>query len=940
MLQAFAATSAGAFTGTQLLGNRFDPEADYRTIETAHFLVHFPAELEPFARHSAVRAEAAYAKVSRTLGSFPSRKTHLVLGEQSDVPAAFTTVFPSTQIYFDAALPEETLGTNDYADYRDWIITHEFTHVAHLQMQSGMYRALSPVLGSWLHPHLGLPAWLKEGLAVHLETELTPRGRGSGSNYAMIARMAAVEGKLRDPAYANLDSASNYEDRRWPWTIRPYLFGYYLVRTLVRHSREPVQKLFWKTAGGTPFSASGILDGTPFRSLDDLWATTIREMEEDAARTMRTLDPAKLTPLEYLSDFGQVQVGLTLSPDGKTLYGTRDLEDEGNWIVAWSLDGDRFSGPDKISPRGNGAQTSVSKSGRFLLFDQVSRARRYYRISDLYIRDLRKKETISVSPYFRARDPDAAPDGKHVAFVVNDRGKNLLMQSDTGWGNVRVLFEPEGYARISGPRYSPDGSRLLFAIHDPDSPGQDIAILELATGRMTRIVRNGSIQSAPSWVPGSPQVLYASDRSGISNIYLHDLPSGHEYRLTTVVGGLGYPVADPARKWVYVTSYRAKGYDVARFRWDPKTWTREPGAAVLPSPSASPSPVDAQVSEAESQPYSGFRHLAPQYLRPSLALQRYTTQFGAELAAIDPLYFDHYRLDLRYDTGSGQPVGELYYFNGRNPVAWSLELSHQEAVSPRGSSGMLSGSATLDVPLSADWEHEYLRPGLVTQIPNAGSLGSGYAGAVGAKLGFRHDTQFKDLGRAFYESGSRFDVEVRQLIVVTGGDPVTYATAGWDTHVPMPARGHTLHLGVHGATVIAGEAANYAYFGIAGRASFPFSDKSGYFLYGYPPDRAFRGLSVGVANAAYILPVTQFQRSAGSLPVYFGRLSLGVRGQLGIVEQRSGGLFLPYSGGIELYQDVVAGQIFGFLAKLGLYHGPSRLGGEFQAVFNLEANDF
>ena len=73
---------------------------------------------------------------------------------------------------------------------------------------------------------------MKEGIAVYLESTLTTRGRGEGSLYRMMARVAVAEGVLETPGHAAPDTVANDGRTERPWAVRPYLFGYFLIRTL------------------------------------------------------------------------------------------------------------------------------------------------------------------------------------------------------------------------------------------------------------------------------------------------------------------------------------------------------------------------------------------------------------------------------------------------------------------------------------------------------------------------------------------------------------------------------------------------------------------------------------------------------------------------------------------------------------------------------------
>ena len=80
-------------------------------------------------------------------------------------------------------------------------------------------------------------------------------------------------------------------------------------------------------------------------------------------------------------------------------------------------------------------------------------------------------------------------------------------------------------------------------------------------------------------------------------------------------------------------------------------------------------------------------------------------------------------------------------------------------------------------------------------------------------------------------------------------------------------------------------------------------------------------------------------RGFESVPLYFGRLSLGLRGQLAALES-VGRPLLPGSVGVELHQALLVGHLFDFSAQIGLYQGSPAQGGELLGMFSLNATSF
>ena len=164
---------AFSYSLKELLDNRLDPELRYRTIETPHFSIHYPEELEEVAGRMSRLAESAHERVTGALRSEPQGRTHIVLAHKADQPESFTFVFPHRQIFLDISLPHLGMGMNDFADWYDWLLVHEYAHVVHMDTTAGPARALSAAFGNWLRPNMTVPAWVKEGLAEDTRMVLT-----------------------------------------------------------------------------------------------------------------------------------------------------------------------------------------------------------------------------------------------------------------------------------------------------------------------------------------------------------------------------------------------------------------------------------------------------------------------------------------------------------------------------------------------------------------------------------------------------------------------------------------------------------------------------------------------------------------------------------------------------------------------------------------------
>lgn len=957
---------AFSYSLKELLDSRLDPELRYRTLETPHFSIHYSEDLEEVAVRLSRVAESAHERVSAALRAEPQGRTHLVLVHKADQPETFTFVFPHRQIFLDLALPPLGMGMNDFADWYDWLLVHEYTHIVHLDMTGGPARAFSAVLGNWLRPNMTLPAWVKEGLAVHLESTLTPRGRESGSLYRMMARAAVAEGVLESPDNASLDTMANYGRATWPWGIRPYLYGSLFTRSLASSSAEALPRFIAGTARSGPFALEEGLRRAGLPSLETLRSRAIEKIRVEASRELEVLRRRPQTRLEYLTSSGFLHYGTTLSPDGHWLLVSRQRPEEDDSILRFPIDGEQVGPPEVVTTRSSGYQTSFSRSGRFLVFDQEHRAR-HYLVSDLYIYDLKTKDFASVSPWFRARDPDVHPDGKHLVFVANEKGKNRLLKSNTAWGEVEDLLGDVGYRRISAPRFSPDGSSVVVMLHDSQTGGEELVLVGPEGAQA--LVADGAQNRTPSWTADGRYLVFSSDRDGVFNIYALELSTRRLYRMTHTLGGLFYPVVDPSLTWVYATSYGARGYDVVRFRWEPRDWTLvgepqapEPAAAraatreywpldweawapepagpseAMPEevPAAEVSAKGEDAAPAEPAPpvgtaYQGWRSLAPQYLMPSILLRPGSYQLGMTLGAVDPLFLQHYELVLRYDLATRLPVGRLFYYDARGP--WPLDAVVEHDAVPLGAPARLyrslGGRASLNIPLGGEDSYTWLRPGLKARRIDYEER----TVDVGGELALVSDTEFRQLGYSFAESGSYARLGVEGGWSLSRGKPSMAARLSLRTHQPLPWKRHVLHLELEGATYLLDREAPNSVFAVGGQESFPFSLRSPLLLYGYAPNAITTSQAL-VATAHYTFPLAEPGRGLGTLPLSFQRTSAALRLQAAAIDSFRPER-LPLSVGVELHQDLMIGDLFGLNAQLGVYQGVPALGGGLRVLFML-----
>ena len=131
---------------------------------------------------------------------------------------------------------------------------------------------------------------------------------------------------------------------------------------------------------------------------------------------------------------------------------------------------------------------------------------------------------INEEPVFSVKDkvdrthPSISPDGTKMAFV-EDRTKLKVIDLKTK--KVRQLTDGSTVASRSkgfASQWSPDGEWLLIEATDlHHQPYSDIAIINVADGKMTYVTKTGYFDQNPRWAMGGKAIIFESERYGMRN---------------------------------------------------------------------------------------------------------------------------------------------------------------------------------------------------------------------------------------------------------------------------------------------------------------------------------------------------------------------------------------------------------------------------------------
>ncbi len=146
--------------------------------------------------------------------------------------------------------------------------------------------------------------------------------------------------------------------------------------------------------------------------------------------------------------------------------------------------------------------------------------------------------------------------GGRIAFHSNREGNYEIYTLDSSGGSLERLTFTAGASLF--PSWSPDGTRLIY---------EEDGVLTIinADGSSPTPVSSASSSGSdydPAWSPDGRQVVFFSARDAFDDLYLLDLDSGSETRLTSGAGQNRYPEWSPDGTRIVFNSNRDGSVDL------------------------------------------------------------------------------------------------------------------------------------------------------------------------------------------------------------------------------------------------------------------------------------------------------------------------------------------------------------------------------------------
>lgn len=631
-------SAASAHTPSDPNFLRPDSSKQWKTLITPHFRIHHEAAHKEYAQQMGAIAERVHNKLTAWLGWRPEERTEIVVLDNADFSNGAATVLPYNQFYIYMPTPDEG-ELMDHNPWMEYVFTHEYVHILHLDMADGSAKALRDLLGRPVElmtvatfPQLFAPSWVTEGLAVYGESDnAAGYGRLNNAWYEAEMRMEVGRG-LRSLTEVSFEG---YSGSRWPYG-QNYLYGAYFFKFI--HERY---------------------GGNTAANYIQIYSRNIIPWRMDE-RSLLVFDKPADVVWDEFQQYLRQRFGPQLAKlKQENTEATKPLYDAPyvNRALAAAGNGDLYFYHNDSSSHPQVRRVRTDGTNEFLFAAQNVTDLEWHDTAGLLLSTMAVCDNIKLyADLYRWKPGMAAPerithcgryvhsawrpDGKQIAAVQLEQGLSRLVLLDASGKNPQQLAALPLGATIGHIAWSPDGEFLVASVKRQYT-GWNLELFNIQDRLWQPLTLNGDREVRPHFSKEGHAVYFISDHDQVWNLRRINLA---DKTITTLSGSLSgiYEAVEMPDGSYRLVEYTPQGLAISSLPASPHTGKSY--AAFSPSPPK----IEAAVNEIDYRPapyddiqdYSALHTLKPHSWVPFLVSTADQNSFaGVTLYGADVLGF-------------------------------------------------------------------------------------------------------------------------------------------------------------------------------------------------------------------------------------------------------------------------------------------------------------
>ncbi|MEJ2105502.1 MAG: YCF48-related protein, partial [Ignavibacteriaceae bacterium] len=337
-----------------------------------------------------------------------------------------------------------------------------------------------------------------------------------------------------------------------------YNSGFALTRYIAqKYGEDKLREITQKLGSFGNFTIDGAFEDILGKNGDEIYAEWQNFLVKDYKdRSTKVL--SNLVEGEKIADVGFGNFYPTFSKDGKKIYYVSNKS--GDYFSPSSIyEYDIESGKEKLLVNGVRSTFSWIPGTNKILYAKITEDNpNWYNVHDLFIYDVDKDDETRLTENLRANQPNVSNDGKSIVFLYERDGTTNLGMVDIDGKNFRALTSYKNGEQVYNPKFSNDDSYIIFDYSYHQT--RDIAKVNANGGEVEFVIQTDHDERNPV-IDKDGNLIYASDETGIFNIYSLNLSTKEKKQLTNVIGGAFMPDINANGDITYA-GYTSSGYKI------------------------------------------------------------------------------------------------------------------------------------------------------------------------------------------------------------------------------------------------------------------------------------------------------------------------------------------------------------------------------------------